>query len=93
MSEVLHANIFFVIASVGVIVFTILVSLALYQVVKILRSVRKILERIDEGSENLADDVAQLRSYVVSGSLFSQIVGFFMGTRAARSRKRKADNE
>ena len=93
MSEVLHANIFFIIASIGTIVFMLLVSVALYQIIKILRSVRNIVERVDEGSENIAEDVAQLRSYVVSGSLFSQIIKFFMGSKVARSRKRKTDNE
>jgi len=95
MSEVLHANIFFVIASIGVIIFTVLVSLALYQIVKILRSVRNIVERVEEGSETIAEDVSQLRSYVMSGSLFSQILGFFMGSKATRfrTRSRKTDNE
>lgn len=95
MSEILHANIFFIIASIGTVIFIILVSVALYQVVKILRSVRNIVERVDEGSETIAEDVAQLRSYVVSGSLFSQIVGFFMGNKAGRSRSRarKTDEE
>ena len=95
MTEVLHANIFFFIASVGVILFTLLVCVALYHVVKILRSIRRIVERVEEGSETIAEDVAQLRSYVVSGSLFSQIISFFMGTKAtrSRSRSRKADNE
>lgn len=92
MTEVLHANIFFFIASVGVIIFVILVSIALYQVVKILKAVRRIVDRVEEGSETIAEDVSQLRSYVVSGSLFSQIIGFFMGTQASR-RKKKRDTE
>lgn len=93
MSEVLQANIFFIIASIGTVVFIILVSIALYQVIRILRSVRQIVDRVEEGSETLADDVSQLRSYVVSGSMFSQIIGLFMGNQAKRGRSRKADNE
>jgi hypothetical protein len=95
MTEVLHANIFFFIASFGVILFTILVCIALYHIVKILRSIRRIVERVEEGSETLAEDVSQLRSYVVSGSLFSQIISLFMGTKATRSRSRgkKASND
>lgn len=95
MSEILHANIFFVIASIGTVIFILLVSVALYQVLRILRSVRRIVERVEEGSETIAEDVAQLRSYVISGSLFSQIISLFMGTKATRSRARKqsADNE
>lgn len=92
MSEVLHANIFFIIASIGTVVFIILMSVALYQVVKILRSVRSIVERVEVGSETIADDVSQLRSYVVSGSLFSQLIGLFMG-KATRARSKKADND
>ncbi len=92
MSEVLHANIFFIIASVGTVVFILMVSIALYQVVKILRSVRSIVERVEEGSESIAEDVSSLRSYVISGSLFSQLIGLFMG-KATRARSKKADNE
>lgn len=92
MSEVLHANIFFIIASIGTVVFILLVSVALYQVVKILRSVRSIVERVESGSETIAEDVSQLRSYVVSGSLFSQLIGLFMG-KAKRARSKQADNE
>ncbi len=92
MTEVLHANIFFFIASIGVIVFMTLVALAMYQVLKILKSVRTIVQRVEEGSETIAEDVAQLRTYVTSGSLFSQIIGFFMG-KATRTRSRKADKE
>ncbi len=92
MSEVLHANIFFIIASVGTVVFILMVSIALYQVVKILRSVRSIVQRVEEGSESIAEDVSSLRSYVISGSLFSQLIGLFMG-KATRARSKKADNE
>lgn len=95
MSEILHANIFFFIASAGVVIFILLVGIALYHVIKILRAVRRIVERVESGSETIADDVSQLRNYVVSGSLFSQIIGFFMGNQKTRSRskRRKSDDE
>lgn len=95
MSEVLHANIFFFIASVGVVIFILLVSLVLYHAIKILRAVRNIVERVEVGSETIAEDVAQLRTYVVSGGLISQIIGLFMGSKASRSRSRskKADKD
>jgi len=93
MTEVLHANIFFIIASIGVIVFTTLVAIAIYQIVRILKSVRNIVERVEEGSETIAEDVSQLRSYVIGGSFLSQIISVFMGTKSRRSRKRTTDNE
>ncbi len=79
MDEVLQANIFFFIASIGVIVFTILACFVLYHVLKIVMSLRRIVERIEQGSEMLAEDVEHFRSYVMQGSLISQIIGFFMG--------------
>ena len=91
MTEVLQADIFFVIASIGTIIFIVLVGVALYQVIRILRSVRQIVDRVEAGSETLAEDVSQLRSYVVSGSMFSQIIGLFTGVKPSRSRRKKTD--
>jgi hypothetical protein len=92
MDEVLHANIFFFITSVAVVLFTLLLCLALYHVVRILQSIRRIVERIDASSEMIVEDVEQLRSYVLEGSLVSQIVGFFMGRRK-RATKAKRDTK
>jgi hypothetical protein len=90
MDEVLHANIFFFITSVAVILFTLLVCVALFHVVKILQSIRRIVERIDASSEMIVEDVEQLRSYVLEGSLVSQIVGFFVGRHKRASRAKRA---
>jgi len=78
MTEVLQANIFFFITALAVIIFTIFSCVAMYLVIRILRSVRRITERIDEGSENIAEDIKQLRSYIAEGSLISQIIGMFI---------------
>lgn len=88
MTEILHANIFFFITSIAVVLFTLLLCFAVYQVIKILKAIRRIVERIDEGSEMIAEDVDTFRSYVMEGSLVSQLVSFFMGGRAA-ARPRK----
>lgn len=92
MSEVLYTNVFFIITSIAVVIFTIFLCLAMYYVIKILRTVRKIIDRVDSGSETIADDIAQLRSYVTEGSLFSHIVGLFVGTKSRR-RKKSEDKE
>ncbi len=92
MSEVLYTNVFFIITSIAVILFTVLLCIALYFVIKILRTVRKIIDRVDSGSETIADDIAQLRSYVAEGSLFSHIVGLFVGTKTRRRKKSEDDN-
>ena len=91
MDEVLHANIFFFIASIATVLFTLLLCIVLYQVIKILRSIRKIVDRVEEGSEVLVEDIEHIRSFVLEGSLISQIVGFFLGKKrsAGKSRSRK----
>ncbi len=89
MTEVLQANIFFFITTAAVLVFTVFLCVAMYFVIMILRSVRNITKRIETGSEGLAEDVKQLRRYVVEGSLISQVIGLFV--RSKRSRKREPE--
>ncbi|MCA9362308.1 hypothetical protein KC906_02950 [Candidatus Kaiserbacteria bacterium] len=89
MNEVLHANIFFVIASIATVVFCILLSFILFHVLKIVRSLRSIVERIEAGSEVIAKDVAQVRELVASGGIVSRLIQFVMGTRHRRSNRRK----
>ncbi len=91
MNEILHANIFFVIASVATVCFCILVCICLYHLIKILQSVRAILSRIEEGSEVIAEDLSHLRASIMEGGIVSRIIGLFFGgmkTSAATKRKR-----
>ena len=87
MSEVLQANIFFYIASVATVVFCIVVTLLLFQVYKILKTFRSILERIDSASEVMAEDVAQVRKLVATGGLVSTIMGLVFGTKKKKRTK------
>jgi len=90
VSEVLHANIFFVITSVAVVVFTAMLCVLLYQVIKIIKSVRRIVERVEQGSEVIAEDIEQLRSFVIEGSLLSQVISFFMSGRKVTSKRKSS---
>lgn len=82
----MQANIFFFITSVAVIIFTIFLCVVLYYVIRILRAIRNIIDRVDAGSETIAEDIANLRSYVKEGGLFSSIVGLFSGKKGGRRR-------
>ena len=94
MEEVLHANIFFVIASVATVIFCILVVIILYHVLKAVRTVRRILERVEAGSEQLAEDFSTVRSYVTHGGLVSRVFGFFMpGGRGRKNKRRRTASE
>ncbi|MEY2665130.1 MAG: hypothetical protein RLZZ480_235 [Candidatus Parcubacteria bacterium] len=93
MSEVLQANIFFYIASVATVIFCIVVTMILFQIYKIMKTVRSILERIDSASEVMAEDVAHVRKLVATGGLVSTIVGLVFGTKKKkRSRTTEDDN-
>ncbi|MEZ4104438.1 MAG: hypothetical protein R3B60_04090 [Candidatus Paceibacterota bacterium] len=96
MNEILHANIFFFIASIGTVVFMIFISVILYHIIKIIKSIRIIVEKIEAGSEVLADDIAELRMQIMNGGFVSRLLGLFFnfsdfgGTKrsAGRSRSR-----
>lgn len=89
MSEVLKMDIFFVIASVATVFVSILVCVILYQVIKMLKIVRRVLERVEAGSEMIAEDVATIRSYVFSGGAISRIMSFLIGIATSQPTKRR----
>ncbi len=78
MNEILHANIFFVIASIGTVVFLVLISIILFHVIKIIKSVRRIIEKIEAGTEVLASDVSNFRSQIINGGFLSRFLGLFI---------------
>lgn len=90
MTEVLHANIFFIIASVATVCFTLLLCVLLYHVIKIVRSIRRIVERVESGSEALAGDIEELRANLNPARLFGFIMNIIPTN---RSRSRHSDEE
>jgi hypothetical protein len=99
MTEVLHANVFFFITAIAVIAFTSLLCVALYHIIKLLKSVRRIVRRIEVGSEAIAEDMSHLRTYFKEGSFFSHIIGLLLKSQGSTkekpntktARKRSAD--
>jgi hypothetical protein len=89
MDEVLHANIFFFITGIAVIVFTLLLSVALYHLIKILKTVERIALRVEEGTMTIADDIEQLRTYVVEESFLARFLGGVLG-RTKKSAKEES---
>ncbi len=89
MNEILHANIFFIIASIATTCFCILVCIALYHFIKIVKSVRAIVERIEAGSAALADDIEGLRATFLDGGIFTRILNMFFGGQSGESTRRR----
>jgi len=90
MTEILHANIFFFIASVATVVFCILVTMVLYQVFKIMQSIRAIMLRIEMKSEQIADDIDSMRSFVRRGSIVGTLFNMFAGGSGRHRRSARA---
>jgi hypothetical protein len=81
MNEILHANIFFVIASVATVIFSIVICLILFHVLKLVKSIRRIVEQIEEASAQVADDIAHARSLLFNGGMIARVMGFMAGTK------------
>lgn len=79
MNEILHANIFFMIASAATVCFSILVCIALYHLIKIMKSIRVIIDRVEEGTAVLAEDIDALRETFFHGNVFARLFRFFAG--------------
>ena len=92
MNEVLHANIFFVIASIGVVLFTLLVCVLLYQLIKIVKAVRRIVERVEEGTEVIVEDIENLRNSFNPARLIQFVMSMVPGA-APKRRTRKTKKE
>lgn len=95
MNEILQANIFFLIASIATICFCVLISIILYQLIKIMQVIRAILTRVEEGSEVIAEDLTNLRSAIMDGGIVSRLIGLFFGGRSPskpKQRKNKITN-
>lgn len=58
-----------------------------------MRSIRSIVERIEAGSEVIAQDAEQVRAFIANGGLFSRVVQFVMGARGGRSKRKSRKND
>ncbi|MCA9364024.1 hypothetical protein KC727_02290 [Candidatus Kaiserbacteria bacterium] len=87
MSDVLEANIFFFITSLAVVAFTVLLCMVLYHVLKIVKSIRVIIERIEAGSEVIAEDAAHLRTYFTETSFVAHVIRAFFGRKDTSGKK------
>ncbi len=67
MNDILHANIFFIITAVAVVVLALFWIVILWYVIGIVREVRAVARRINKASEDIERDFGALRGHVLSG--------------------------
>lgn len=80
MNEVLHANVFFFITSIAVIVFTAFGCVALVHGIKLLKSLRRIVAHVEESTEAVHTHVKDLRACVSEGGLIGLVKSVLFGT-------------
>ena len=88
MNTLVHADIFFFITAIAAVLITIGVIIALYYIICILRNVKDVTERVDEGTKLLAEDMSVFRSSFKShGFMWGQLFSFVKKHRRWFTRK------
>lgn len=92
MQELIHADIFFLISSVAVVLVTLGLVGVFYYLIRILRNVHEISERAKKVSEEVEADIESLRAGIKSGAhWFTTLLTMF--SPAARKAKSKTKNK
>ena len=93
MSEVLQANIFFLITGIAVIVFSALLCVALFHGIKVLKALRRVMDRIEEGTEIIAEDMQNVRTYFTADGLLRRLISKLIGSDSSVSKTKKTERK
>jgi len=88
----IHADIFFYITTIAVVVLTVLVIIFLYYVVKIARHLEHAAKRLKEESDHILDDVSIIRESMEDKggkavSFLKFVLGTIVSSKMAKGRK------
>lgn len=79
------------------IVFTSLLCVALFHGIKVLKSLRRIMDRVEEGTEIIAEDMQNVRAYFsedgILRRLFMKLMGFSQKEKGDNPKPRKHDKK
>ena len=84
----LHADIFFFITAIAVVIFSILLIIALVYIVRILRDVRKVVHTVEEEVDNITEDMHDARIGIKESRVVEKI-RYWLGVKKKTSRPRK----
>lgn len=93
MSEFLKMDIFFVATTAVVVLFGIAGLVALFYVIKILRSVEHVAENVSEESDNIREDVSVLRKKAHEEGVKMKHLADFVGSITRRAQKRASEKK
>jgi hypothetical protein len=92
MNEFLKMDIFFVVAMIGVVVLTVLTGIALFYLIRLVRTLSRVAETVEEEAVALKSDLEEARASIKrGGKTFMSLFGF--GAKAGKrllSKKRRS---
>jgi len=93
MDTLIHADIFFFVTTIAVVVITIALTVLIVYLVKVFRNVREITEMVNEETVLLRRDIGDLRNEIRArgtraAGAFDWIERFFGETKKSRSKKK-----
>ncbi|MDP1624948.1 MAG: hypothetical protein Q8L64_04220 [bacterium] len=94
--SLIHADAFFFISTIALVVISIGIAVALYYLIKILRNARDVSDRIKAESAEIVTDVRKLRAVLkeegVKWKTIAQLIrSFFMRGSQKKTSKKKAE--
>ena len=97
-SSFIHADIFFYITSMAVVVLTALLIILFYYLVKIARHMEHTAKRLREESDHIMEDVSMIRESIEEQggramSVLRFIFGSFLGSKISSHRKSKSSRK
>jgi len=94
MSSLVHADVFFFVSTIALVVLSVGIAIGLYYAINILRDVREVSRRIRKASVDIERDIEALRTQVKSEGqkvkgIADMILGFIMRRLAPKMPRRK----
>lgn len=85
MDTIIHADIFFFIATIGFVFFFILLFVTLYYLIRLLKSANRMAEKVEANIETISDEAKDM----VLDFRDSPIVSFLFGRKNRRNARKK----
>lgn len=90
MTDFAKMDIFFVITTLAVVVVAVLISIALYRILRILRNVEHVSQIVSEEGDLFRDDISEMREAIKrEGFKLTHLAGFMRKRAASFMRPRK----
>lgn len=98
MNTLIHADIFFFITSIAVVIFAIGTIIVFYYIVRLMKDVKYIAEKIRLESDHVTEDIAAIRERIRNGeskalSIMARMFTFFIGKSLNKKRRPKSRDE